>query len=66
MDALMFTTVNTHLLPAADRHGFRPGHSTTSALLQLTNDIATSVDSYLTTSEANNQLQPAEALSRRQ
>ena len=24
------TTVNTHLLPAADQHGFWPGHSTTS------------------------------------
>ena len=29
------------LLPPADQHDFRPGHSTTSALLQLTSDIAT-------------------------
>ena len=33
--------MNSHLLPSADQHGFRPGHSTTSALLQLTSDIAT-------------------------
>ena len=39
--ALRLTTVNTHLLPAFDQHGFRPGHSTTSALLQLTSDVAT-------------------------
>ena len=38
---LMFTTVNTHLLPAFDQHRFRPEHSTTSALLQLTSDVAT-------------------------
>ena len=41
MEALMLTNVNTHLLPAFDQHGFRPGHSTTSALLQLTSDVAT-------------------------
>ena len=41
MEALILTTVNTHLLPAFDQHGFRPGHSTTSALLQLTSDVAT-------------------------
>ena len=35
------TTVNTHLLLAADQHGFRRGHSTTSALLQLTSDVET-------------------------
>ena len=32
--------VNTHLLPASDQHGFRTGHSTISALLQLTIDGA--------------------------
>ena len=41
MEALILTTVNTHLLPASDLHGFRTGHSTTSALLQLTSDVAT-------------------------
>ena len=41
METLMLTTVNTHLLPAFDQHGFRPGYSTTSALLQLTSDVAT-------------------------
>ena len=39
MEALILTTVNSHLLPAFDQHGFRPGHSTTSALLQLTSDV---------------------------
>ena len=29
------------LSPAKDQHGFRPRHSTTSALLQLTKDIET-------------------------
>ena len=37
----MLTTVNTHLLPASDQHGLRPGHSTISALLQLTSDVTT-------------------------
>ena len=41
MEALLLPTVNSHLLPSANQHGFRPGHSTTSALLQLTSDIAT-------------------------
>ena len=41
MEALMPTTVNTDVLPAFDQHGFRPGHSTTSAFLQLTSDVAT-------------------------
>ena len=41
MEALLLPTVNSHLLPSAYQHGFRPGHSTTSALLQLTSDIAT-------------------------
>ena len=38
---LLLPAINNHLLPSADQHGFRPGHSTTSALLQLTSDIAT-------------------------
>ena len=41
MEALLLPTINSHLLPSADQHVFRPGHSTTSALLQLTSDIAT-------------------------
>ena len=41
MEALLLPTINNHPLPSADQHGFRPGHSTTSALLQLTSDIAT-------------------------
>ena len=41
MEALLLPTVNNHLLPFADQHGFRPGHSTTSVFLQLTSDIAT-------------------------
>ena len=41
MEALLLPTINIHLLPSADQHGFRPGHSTTSALLQLTSDIVT-------------------------
>ena len=35
MEALMLTTVNAHMLPTFDQHVFRPGHSITSALLQL-------------------------------
>ena len=41
LEALILLTVNAHLLPADDQHGFRPGHSTTSGLLQLTTNIAT-------------------------
>ena len=41
MEGLLLPTVNSHLLPSADQHGFRSRHSTTSALLQLTSDIAT-------------------------
>ena len=41
LEALILPTVNAHLLPADDQHGLRPGHSTTSALLQLTTDIST-------------------------
>ena len=41
MEALLLPTVNNHLLPSADQHGLRPGHSTTSALLQLASHIAT-------------------------
>ena len=41
MEALMLIIVNIHLFPSDDQHRFRPGHSTTSALLQLARDIAT-------------------------
>ena len=34
--SLIMPTINTHLQPAPDQHGFRPVHSTTSALLQMT------------------------------
>ena len=44
METLILTTVNTHLLTASDQHGFRTGHSTTSALLQLTSDVATGLN----------------------
>ena len=44
MEALLLPSVNSHLLPSEDQHGFRPGHSTTSALLQLTSDIATGLN----------------------
>ena len=33
-------TMNKYLIPAQDQHGFRREHSTTSALLQLTTDVA--------------------------
>ena len=33
-------TINKYLVPAQDQHGFRREHSTTSALLQLTTDVA--------------------------
>ena len=40
MESLFLPTINKFLLPAQDQHGFRREHSTTSALLQLTTDIA--------------------------
>ena len=39
MEVLLLPTVNSHLLPSEDQHGFRPRHATT--LLQLTSAIAT-------------------------
>ena len=33
-------TINNYFIPAQDQHGFRREHSTTSALLQLTTDVA--------------------------
>ena len=40
METLILPTINKYLLPAPEQHGFRREHSTTSALLQLTTDIA--------------------------
>ena len=41
LEALILPSINEFLSPAKDQHGFRPRHSTTSALLQLTTDIET-------------------------
>ena len=40
LESLLLPTINTYLLLAQDQHGFRREHSTTSALLQLTTDVA--------------------------
>ena len=40
LESLILPTINKFLQPAPDEHGFRPDHSTTSSLLQLTTDIA--------------------------
>ena len=39
LEFLILPTINKYLQPAPNQHGFRPNHSTTSALLQLTTDI---------------------------
>ena len=39
LEALLLPSMNELLSPAKDQHGFRPRHSTTYALLQLTTDI---------------------------
>ena len=41
LEALILPSINEFLSPAKDQHDFRPRHSTTSALLQLTTDIET-------------------------
>ena len=41
LEALILPSINEFLSPAKDQYGFRPRHSTTSALLQLTTDIET-------------------------
>ena len=38
---LILPSINEFLSPAKDQHYFRPRHSTTSALLQLTTDVET-------------------------
>ena len=40
LESLILPTINKYLQPAPGQHGFRPDHSTTSALLQITTDIA--------------------------
>ena len=39
-ESLILPTINKYLQPATDQHSFRQEHSTTSALFQLTTDIA--------------------------
>ena len=41
LEALILPSINEFLSPAKDQHGFRPRHSTTSTLLQITADIET-------------------------
>ena len=41
LEALILPSINEFLSPSKDQHGFRPRHSTISALLQLTKDIET-------------------------
>ena len=40
LESLFLPTINKYLIPAQDQHDFRREHSTTSALLQLTTDVA--------------------------
>ena len=40
LEYLLLSTINKYLLHTPDQHAFRPEYSTTSALLQLTTDIA--------------------------
>ena len=40
LESLILPTINKYPQPAPNHHGFRQEHSTTSALLQLTTDIA--------------------------
>ena len=41
LEELILPSINEIISPAKDQHGFRPRHSTISALLQLTTDIET-------------------------
>ena len=41
LETLILPSINEFFSPAKGQHGFRPRHSTTSALLQLTTDIET-------------------------
>ena len=40
LESLFLPTISKYLIPAQDQHGFRREHSTTSALLQFTTDVA--------------------------
>ena len=40
LESLFLPSINKYLIPAQDQHGFRREHSTTSALLLLTTDVA--------------------------
>ena len=40
LESLFLPSINQYLIPTQDQHGFRREHSTTSALLQLTTDVA--------------------------
>ena len=40
LESLILPTINKYIQPAPDQHDFRPDHSTTSALPQMTTDIA--------------------------
>ena len=44
LESLFLPTINKYFIPAQDQHGFRRQHSTTSALLQLTTDVAIGFD----------------------
>ena len=44
LEALILPSIKEFLSPDKDQHGFRPRHSTTSALLQLTTDIETGIN----------------------
>ena len=44
LESLILPTINKYLQHAPDQHGFRPDHSTTSALLQMTTGIAMGFD----------------------
>ena len=43
LEAFILPSINEFPSPAEDQHGFRPRHSTTSALIQLTSDIVTGI-----------------------
>ena len=44
LESLFLPTINKYPIPAQHQHGFRREHSTTSALLQLTTDVAVGVN----------------------